>query len=119
MTVRQDKVNSLLQREIAAFLVAEKPEGITGLVTVTGVDTAPNLESAKVFYSVVAQDFETVAAVLRRHIYEIQGMLMEKLVMRRVPRVTFIPDHSGEHAQHISDLIHKLHRDDGEQGPEK
>ncbi|KKW29283.1 MAG: ribosome-binding factor A [Candidatus Doudnabacteria bacterium RIFCSPHIGHO2_01_52_17] len=112
MTVRQDKVNSLLQREISAFLVESKPDGISGLVTILGVDTSPDLESAKVFFSVVGQEFEEVAEILRKNIYEIQGELLRKLIMRKVPRITFIPDHSGEYARHISDLIAKLHKND-------
>ena len=112
MTVRQDKVNSLLQREISAFLVEYKPEGITGLVTIIGVDVSPDLESAKVFFSVVGQDFEGVAEILQKNIYEIQGELLRKLIMRKVPRITFIPDHSGEYARRISDLIVKLRKND-------
>jgi len=119
MTVRQDKVNSLIQREVSAFLVTEKPLGITGLVTIIGVDTAPDLETAKVFYSVVGQDFDAVAEVLQKNIYDIQGMLLEKFVMRKVPRITFVPDRSGEYARHISDLIANLHQEDGPEKPQE
>ncbi len=108
-TQRQQKVNSLIQREIAQYLVSEGLEGITGVVTITGVDTAPDLEYAQVFFSVIGQKTEAVAEVLKKHVYEIQGALNRKLVMRKVPRISFVFDHSGEYAQRIEKVIKDIH----------
>ena len=105
MTTRQEKVNSLLQREIAAYLNRERPEGITGLVTITAVEVTADLEHAKVFFSVVGQPEEEVLEILKKHIYEIQGVLYEELTMRKVPRVAFAIDTSGKYAGHISKIL--------------
>lgn len=115
MTIqRQEKVNSLLQREIAQYLLRERPEDITGVVTITGVDASPDLEYAKVFFSVLGQEPEEVAMILRRYLYEIQGTLNRKLTMRKVPRISFVHDASGEYSQHIRNIMKELEHDDPE-----
>ncbi len=112
MTTRQEKVNSLIQREISSYLLTEGWEGISGLLTITRVEVSPDLGQAKVFFSVVGQDSEEVLAVLQKHLYQIQGRLLERLRMKTVPRVTFLVDQSGEYAQHIGKLLHELHDHD-------
>lgn len=105
MSTRPEKVNSVIQRELAAFILAEGYEGIKGLFTITEVQSTPDLEHAKVFFSVVGQDPADVLGVLKKHIYEIQGMLYRKLKMKKVPRVNFQIDPSGEYADHIGKLL--------------
>lgn len=109
MTTRQKKVNSVIQREIAEYLLEDLPEGIIGIVTILKVDVTEDLEHAKVFFSVVGQDEAPVLAVLKKNIYNIQGRLYDRLTMRRVPRIAFFPDESGKYADHISKLLNKLH----------
>lgn len=115
MKKRQEKVNSLLEREISKLLVRGRLEGVSGLLTITRVEVSADLRQAKVFFSILGQNAEEVAEVLKDHVYEIQGELNRKLVMKRLPRLVFVPDHSGEYADHISKLIHELHHDDHKQ----
>ena len=112
MATRQEKVNSLLQREIASFILSEDLPGSEGLTTITKVDTTADLEDALVYFSTVGQDPIEVLKILERHIYKIQGMLNRKLEMRKVPRIKFVHDDSGAYAQKISELIKNLHADD-------
>lgn len=107
-TTRQAKVNSLLKKEISSYLLNRDFEGIRGLLTITNVDVSPDLEQANVFFSVVGQPSREVAEILKKNIYEIQGMLNRKLIMRKVPRIVFVLDNSGEYAQHIGKLIRGL-----------
>lgn len=112
MTTRQEKVNSLLQREISGFILREGLEGIKGLLTITGVEVTADLRHAKVFFSMVGGNEEEVLEILRRHIYEIQGMLIQKLRMKIVPRISFVADRSGAYAQQIGKLIHEVRDQD-------
>ena len=111
MTTRQERVNSVLQREISVYIKSEGFEGITGLVTITNVEVTANLKHAKVFFSVVGQDGKDVLHILRKHLYEIQGMLNSKLEMKNIPRVVFVHEASATYAQHIGKLINDLHDD--------
>lgn len=111
MTTRQEKVSSLIQRQIGAFLRDAAYEDISGFLTITSVDVSADLEHAKVYFSVLGQDWEEVLAALNKHVYEIQGTLNQNLKMRKLPRIVFIPDHSGEYSQRIYKVMKDL-RDD-------
>lgn len=111
MTTRQEKVNSLLQKVIAEHLREQDFEDLKGLVTITGVDVSPDLEYARVFFSVIGQEPEEVTQILKKNIYQIQGWLNRKLTMRKVPRVTFLSDYSGEYAGHIGKLLKDIHNE--------
>lgn len=108
-TARQEKVNSLLQREIGWYLQSQGFEEITGLVTITAVETTADLEQARVFVAVVGQKEEDVLKILQAHVYEIQGMLYRRFNMRMVPRIRFAPDKSGAHAARLSEVMRSLH----------
>lgn len=108
-TQRQEKVNSLLQKEIAQYLRQQDLEDLRGLVTIIGVDSTPDLEYAKVFFSVIGQKPEEVGQILKKNIYELQGTLNRKLRMRKIPRVSFVYDESGEYAQRIGKAIKSIH----------
>lgn len=108
MSTRLEKINSLLQKEIAQYLRDESPEGITGVVTITSVDATADLEYAKVFFSVIGQKPEEVSQILQANIYEIQGTLNRRLSMRRVPRISFVSDQSGEYAANIRRIMRDL-----------
>jgi ribosome-binding factor A len=111
MSLRTDKVNSLIKRELGRYLLHERYEEIKGLLTITAADVTPDMASAKVYFSVVGQDEEEVLKVLEKNIYEIQGNLNQKLVLRKVPRIKFIIDDSGKYAGHISNLIRGINED--------
>jgi len=112
MSTRQEKVNSLLQRLISEYLIEEKPEGITGLLTVTAVDVSADLEHAKIYFSSLGQDAAAARKILSDNIYDIQGMLYQKLEMKKIPRIVFIPDSSGEHAGRITRVLKELRHGD-------
>lgn len=114
MSTRQEKVNSLLQQEIASYLNRERPEGIVGLVTITAVEVTADLSLAKVFFSVVGQEEAEALEILKQNIYDIQGLLYAKLEMRKVPRIVFVPDTSGKYAGHISKILKDIHANNHE-----
>ena len=98
----------MIQKEIGEYLLAEKPEGITGLLTLTAVDVSPDLEHAKIYISCLGQDNGEVLKILREHIYEIQGVLYKHLKMKKVPRIHFLSDASGQHAGRINEVLKDL-----------
>ena len=108
MSVRQEKISSVLKKEIAAIILVEGYEGVKGLVTITAAEVTGDLEQAKIFVSAVGQDVKEVVRILNMHIYEIQGYINKKLKMRKAPRISFFPDTSGEYASHIAKVIGNL-----------
>ena len=112
MTTRQEKVSSLIQQEVSKYLAENRPEGLRGgFLTITAVDVSGDLGLAKIFFSCLGQNREEVLAILNECLYEIQGMLYRRLKMRKVPRIVFLYDASGEHAGRINQVLRDLHHD--------
>ena len=66
------RVNELLKREISTILERRIVPLVSALITVTGVDTAPDLRQAIVFVSVYGGDADEVLQLLRKQRGEIQ-----------------------------------------------
>ena len=105
---RQQKINTFLQKKISEILSKGNFFGGKGLVTVSLVETTPDLREAKVWISVFNQNPDEVLEILKKEIYDIQGQLFKNSTMRLVPKIRFIPDHSGEYSDQIGKALRNL-----------
>lgn len=105
-TPRMRKVNELLREVIADAVTSLKDPGL-GFLTITGVDTSPDLRTAVVFYSVLggAEDREATAAALDRATPRIQAIEGSQIRMKYTPRLTFRVDASIEEGEKIDRLL--------------
>ena len=58
LTARTDRIDQLLREEIGAILAKDVQDPRIGFVTVTDVETAPDLSTARVWVSVIGQPNE-------------------------------------------------------------
>ncbi len=111
---RVEQLNSLVHQEIATVISREIefPSGM--FVTVSRVQVADDAASAKVWLSVLPathQD-EALKIVLHR-IADVQSILNKRLVMKFVPKLTFVLDESNERATHITQVLDAIQSDGG------
>lgn len=108
-TPRMRKVNELLREVIAESIGSLKDPGI-GFITITGVDTSPDLRTAVVFYSVLGSEEEqaATAAALRRAGPHLQEMVGAQVRMKYTPRLSFRVDPSIEEGIKIDRLLKDL-----------
>ncbi len=109
MTDRMRKVNSVV-REAVAEIVEELKDPRLGFVTVTGVDTAPNLRHAVVWYSVLGppEQRQATQQALDAAAPRISHAVGREIRMKYTPKLTFRLDESIERGARISQLIHEL-----------
>src|SRR4051812_12621789 len=112
---RIDKLNSLIQQLIGE-IIHPYLHGINGLTTVSRVEVSGDSRWAKVWISIVGGDDEEIFKILKENIYDIQGELNRNLTMKMVPRIQFFLDTSPRYAQHIDELIKKIHEEDESNG---
>lgn len=110
-SVRQRKVASFLQKRISELLASGFVEGLSGLVTIMRVEVTANLRDAMVWISVFNQDQEAALAIIKKHVYELQGELYRDSSMRITPKVHFRLDVSAEHAGRIAELLEDIHHE--------
>jgi ribosome-binding factor A len=110
-SLRQNKVNSLLEREMAGIF---QQEGRTllpgGLITVTGVRVSPDLGVAKVYLSLFpVQDKKAAMERIKEQAHRLRGALGGRVgkQMRVVPELLFYLDDSLDRAEEIDKLLKK------------
>ena len=106
------KVNETL-REVIAEEVAELASSEMGFVTVTAVDTAPDLRSGIVFYTVLGTDEqkENAAERLQHSAARLQSAVAHQAKLKYTPRLTFKVDETVERGVRINAMLHALEDD--------
>src|SRR5688500_10316684 len=109
MVERMRRVNESLRQVLSEALLELKDPRI-GFVTVTGVETSPDLRHARVFVSVLGNDRKrerSMAALGAAH-GVLQGRLSRELRLKRTPQLAFQYDPTVEHGVRMSKLIDEL-----------
>jgi ribosome-binding factor A len=110
MTQRTERIDELLRQEIGRALEREVTDPGIGFVTVTKVETVPDLSRARVWVSVIGSDQqrkETLAA-LRRAMPFVRHGLGSKIRLRRIPELDVRLDDSIERGTRILKIIDEL-----------
>lgn len=110
-SLRQQKVNKLLAKELAEIFRSESRSLFGGgFITVTTVRVSPDLSSAKVYLSIMGNKDKTVVfnlienqnKVIRKQL----GLIIGKQ-LRIVPELMFYIDDSLDYAMKIDALLKK------------
>lgn len=112
---RIDRVNELLQREIAQCLyrIQFEPPLDLARVTVARVICAPDLRHARVLISVLSDpngqpDPQDVIRTLQRKRKEIQTLMSSHVILKYTPHLQFIVDDSLIEADRVLDILDHL-----------
>ena len=106
------RVNEAVREVLSARLAEGLKDPRIGFVTVTAVDTSPDLRHARVFVSVLGdaeQREQTLAGLASSHGY-LQGRIAGELRLKRTPTLEFVYDESVDRGMRISELL----EDEGE-----
>ena len=103
---RIGRINEELQRELAALIPTVKDPRVTGMISVTAVDTTPDLRYAKVFVSMldkssageVVKGLKSASGYLRREIGH-------RLKLRYTPELVFEEDHFIDKGARILEML--------------
>ncbi len=108
---RIGRINEEIQRELSALIRTVKDPRVsgTGVVSVTAVETTPDLRYAKVFVSVldksasaeVLKGLKSAAGYLRRE-------LGSSLKLRYTPELVFQQDDSIDKGAHILEMLRSV-----------
>jgi len=102
---RSQRVEKLIREELSKILVREF-EFPNALVTITEVQVDKKLDHAKAMVSILpAATEESALYTLNRNIGRIQDMLLKKINIKPMPRVSFVIDHGTENAARVEKKI--------------
>jgi ribosome-binding factor A len=101
------RINEVLREVVGAAVSTELSDPRIGFVTVTSVETSPDLRTAKVFVSVLGSEEEREATMagLRSSHGVLQARIAGETRMKRTPTLTFHYDNTIEQGVRISELL--------------
>jgi len=104
------RVNEAVREVLSEAIAEGLKDPRIGFVTVVGVDTSPDLRTAKVYVSVLGDEEQlkqTLAGLEHCHGY-LQSLLAAQLGMKRTPHLTFLHDESIEQGLRIEKLLREI-----------
>jgi ribosome-binding factor A len=106
-TARMRRVNEAIREILADAIATELKDPRIGFVTVTEVDTTPDLRAARVYVSVLGtpEERDSSLAGLRSSHGFLQGKIAGGMRMKRTPTLTFEYDESVDRGDRISRLL--------------
>jgi ribosome-binding factor A len=113
MSDRMRRVDESLRQVLSEALLELKDPRI-GFVTITGVDTSPDLRQARVYVSVLGSERKreaTLAGLAAAH-GVLQARIARELRLKRTPQLTFEYDPSVERGVRMTKLIDELSADE-------
>jgi ribosome-binding factor A len=109
MSERMRRVNEAV-KEVVSEGLGELKDPRIGFVTVTGVETSPDLRHARVFVSVLGSEAKrrkTLAGLEAAH-GVLQARLARELRLKRTPQLAFEYDPTVERGVRMTQLIDEL-----------
>jgi len=104
------RVNEAVREVLSSHLAQGLKDPRIGFVTVTGVDTSPDLRAARVYVSILGSEDEREAALagLRASRGFLQWRIGDELRMKRTPTLSFEYDPTVERADRMTRLIDEV-----------
>jgi ribosome-binding factor A len=106
---RMRRVNEAVREVLSARIAEGLKDPRIGFVTVTSVETSPDLHSARVYVSVLGDDAEredTLAGLASAHGF-LQGAIADELRMKRTPTLEFVYDPSVDRGMRITEILER------------
>ena len=106
---RMRRVNEAIRQVLSDALAHALKDPRVGFVTITDVDTSPDLRHARVYVSVLGAPAEREATMdgLRSAHGFLQGRVGGELHLKNTPELRFLYDDTAERAARLEALIHE------------
>lgn len=114
MSIRTERVASLIKEEIGTILTREYSNPEYGFITVTDVTMTADLKIAKVSFSVFGNEEVQARSMkmLEAEKQHIRGLVASHLSMKFVPALQFYLDDTLNRVDRINRILKKIHGDD-------
>jgi ribosome-binding factor A len=114
MSLRTERVASLIKEEIGMFFTREYRDPQYGFITVIEVHMSPDLRIAKIYVSIMGnvEIKERTLAMLEQNKYEIRSFIGSHLRLKFTPEVHFYIDETLDRVQRIDQIIKQIHKDE-------
>lgn len=111
MTLRTDKVASLIKEEIGSYILREYRGSEYGLITVTDVIVTPDIRIAKVYVSIMGPENlkEATFRMLEEKKGELRGVIGTHLHLKFTPAIQLYLDETLDRVERIDKILKQIH----------
>jgi ribosome-binding factor A len=110
---RMRRVDGAMREVLSAAITSELKDPRVGFVTVTSVDTAPDLRHARVYVSVLGSESvrrRSLDGLRSAHGY-LQRRVADELHLKHTPTLDFVYDDTADRAERIDELLQREAKD--------
>ncbi|MBU4149275.1 MAG: 30S ribosome-binding factor RbfA [Candidatus Omnitrophica bacterium] len=100
MSVRSDRVQVQMKKEISRILQEDLKDPRIGFVTITRIDLTGDLRHAKIYFSILGDEASQKASEegIKSAVGFIRKLIGERLKLKYVPELSFMLDRSLEYS---------------------
>jgi len=113
---RRERLNESIKELLGELILSRVKDPRVGFVTITGVEVDRDLDTAKVFFSVMGGDSERAES--KEGLESAKNFLRKtvgrELKLRNTPDLRFVYDDSLDRSIRIEDTLKQIHEDDKE-----
>ncbi len=113
MSSRLPSVNQLIKKELSQIVLREVEFSSGVLVTLTRVETSPNLNESRIYVSCIPEKGQERALnALNSRVWHLQQLLNKRLKMRPIPKIIFLKEKETVEAGKIEKILAKLKKEE-------
>jgi len=115
MSMRMEKVNSQIQRVITEIIQEEIDDPSLTILSITRVETTSDLREARVYFSLLNEKkMKHAKETLDKMSKFIKVNLGQRMRIKVLPQLTFIPDESMRYSVYIAEKIEEARSHDSD-----
>ncbi len=110
--VRLSRISNAYMEQLNIIFGQETKNRLLKDIVVTSVSVSNDLSFAKVYYTCMNKDKVEVQKELEKSSGFFRSEIAKKVILRHTPELEFKYDTSIEYANHIEEIINKIHEKD-------
>lgn len=110
MSIKNERINNNLQKEISYIIANEVKNPNVKFITITAVDVTSDLSYAKIYFTTLDNVDQTLKALKSAKGF-IKKILADRIELRHIPELEFIYDESIDYGKRIEEKIKEIHKE--------
>ncbi|MFA5188303.1 MAG: ribosome-binding factor A [Patescibacteria group bacterium] len=111
MSLRIEKINELLRQKLSQIISKELEFTPNSLVTITRVETSPDLKFCRIFITVFPEHYRgTALEILRKNSQNLRKFLQGQMTTKFIPNLNFQIDEQEIFATEVDKLLDEINK---------
>ncbi|MCM8786718.1 MAG: 30S ribosome-binding factor RbfA [Candidatus Omnitrophica bacterium] len=120
MSLRMDKINREIQRQVMSIIQEEIDDPNLGIFSIVKVETTSDLAESKIYFSLLDDSkYSQVKVILNKMNSFIRLNLGRRMRLRVLPVLRFIPDDTIKYSIHIHEKIEEIKKENNRKDDQK